>query len=50
MLFINDGPGLLLGSMWHDYATLEAAWGGKVMIATLRMVPVRITLAWLKSC
>jgi hypothetical protein len=23
LIFINDGPGLLLGSMWNDYATLE---------------------------
>ncbi|MDQ2806488.1 MAG: bstEII [Chloroflexota bacterium] len=49
VIFINDGPGLLLGSMWRDYAHLEASWSGKVMIATLRMVPQRITLDWLTA-
>lgn len=49
VIFINDGPGLLLGSMWRDYANIEASWNGKVMIATLRMVPERITEQWLKS-
>lgn len=49
VIFINDGPGLLLGSMWNDYAKLESSWHGKVMIATLRMVPERITMEWLKS-
>jgi hypothetical protein len=49
VIFINDGPGLLLGSMWRDYANIEASWHGKVMIATLRMVPERITEQWLNS-
>lgn len=47
VIFLNDGPGLLLGSMWNDYAAIEAAWGGKVMITTLRMVPERINMEWL---
>lgn len=47
VIFINDGPGLLVGSMWRDYAHLEESWAGKVMITTLRMVPERITAAWL---
>lgn len=47
VIFVNDGPGLLLGSMWRDYAGLEENWAGRVMITTLRMVPVRITLDWL---
>jgi hypothetical protein len=47
VIFLNDGPGLLLGSMWNDYAAIETAWHGKVMITTLRMVPERITVEWL---
>ncbi len=49
VIFVNDGPGLLLGSMWRDYSRLEESWSGKVMITTLRMVPQRITLEWLTS-
>lgn len=49
VLFVNDGPGLLLGSMWSDYAHLETIWKGKVQIVTLRMVPERITREWLLS-
>jgi hypothetical protein len=49
VIFVNDGPGLLLGSMWKDYANLEASWRGKVQIVTLRMVPERITREWLLS-
>ncbi|WP_220594263.1 bstEII [Oscillochloris sp. ZM17-4] len=47
VIFLNDGPGLLLGSMWNDYAAIEEAWGGKVLITTLRMVPERISASWL---
>lgn len=49
VIFINDGPGLLLGSMWNDYASLEESWENKIMVATLRMVPERITYQWLRS-
>lgn len=49
VIFINDGPGLLLGSMWADYARLERSRPGKIMVATLRMVPERITEEWLRS-
>ena len=49
IIFVNDGPGLLLGSMWNDYANLEKRWPGKVKVVTLRMVPERITAAWLKA-
>lgn len=49
VIFLNDGPGLLLGSMWNDYASLESAWPGKVKVLTLRMVPDRITIEWLRS-
>lgn len=49
VIFLNDGPGLLLGSMWDDYARLEASWASKILVATLRMIPERMTYAWLKS-
>jgi len=49
VIFINDGPGLLLGSMWADYARLERSRPGKILVATLRMVPERITSEWLLS-
>ena len=47
LIFLNDGPGLLLGSMWRDYAALEESWPGKIRVVTLRMVPERITSTWL---
>ena len=49
LIFINDGPGLLLGSMWNDYANLEKSWRGKIMVLTLRMVTERITKNWLNA-
>ena len=49
VIFINDGPGLLLGSMWGDYAKLENSHPGKILVATLRMVSERITREWLLS-
>ena len=48
VIFINDGPGLLLGSMWNDYEKLEKSGNGKIMVMTLRMVPERLTIDWLK--
>lgn len=49
VIFINDGPGLLLGSMWNDYASLERTGKGRVLVSTLRMVPERLTRTWLLS-
>jgi len=49
VIFLNDGPGLLLGSMWRDYAALEKSWPGRVRVVTLRMVPDRISPGWLHS-
>jgi hypothetical protein len=49
LVFINDGPGLLLGSMWNDYAALEQSWKGKIMVLTLRMITERITNEWLSA-
>lgn len=49
IIFLNDGPGLLLGSMWSDYARLEDSGRGRVRVVTLRMVPERIGPQWLES-
>lgn len=49
VIFLNDGPGLLLGSMWNDYAYLEEIWDDRVRVVTLRMIIDRITLNWLQS-
>jgi hypothetical protein len=49
VIFLNDGPGLLLGSMWNDYAYIEELRPGLIKVVTLRMIPERITLRWLLS-
>lgn len=49
VIFINDGPGLMLGSMWRDYSTIEEIVPNKILVATLRMIPERLTYEWLKS-
>jgi hypothetical protein len=49
VIFLNDGPGLLLGSMWDDYSNLEMRWENKIMVLTLRMLPERLTMTWLKN-
>ena len=49
VVFLNDGPGLLLGSMWSDYMHLEKSGKGRIKVVTLRMVPERITPQWLES-
>ena len=49
VLFVNDGPGLLLGSMWEDYAHLERDRIDRVMVCTLKMLDVRLTEDWIKS-
>lgn len=49
VVFVNDGPGLLLGSMWDDYQRLEKSGKGKVIVVTLRMVADRITLEWFRQ-
>ena len=49
VIFVNDGPGLLLGSMWDDYVNLEQSWSGQIMVITLRMLSERISLNWLRS-
>lgn len=49
LIFVNDGPGLLLGSMWDDYVKIEDSWPDKIKVITLRMLTKRITESWLKS-
>jgi hypothetical protein len=49
MIFLNDGPGLLLGSMWSDYAYIENSSPDLIKVVTLRMIPERITMKWLLS-
>ena len=49
IIFLNDGPGLLLGSMWADYAMLETNGRGRIRVITLRMVSERLKLDWLES-
>ena len=47
VIFLNDGPGLLLGSMWNDYSNLERINPNKIMVLTLRMFHERLTADWL---
>lgn len=49
VVFLNDGPGLLLGSMWDDYSALEESWPSRIMVLTLRMISTRLTADWLCS-
>ncbi|WP_427162519.1 hypothetical protein ACQFX9_13800 [Aliinostoc sp. HNIBRCY26] len=49
VFFLNDGPGLTLGSMWNDYAALEKYGQGRVMVCTLKMLDERFTRDWLES-
>ncbi|MEI6433695.1 MAG: bstEII [Bacteroidota bacterium] len=46
VIFVNDGPGLLLGSMWDDYSYLEEV-SDDILVVTLRMIVDRITEDWL---
>ena len=46
IIFVNDGSGLLLGSMWNDYSFLEES-SDNVIVVTLRMITERITKEWL---
>jgi len=48
ILFVNDGPGLLLGSMWDDYARLENS-AENVKVCTLKMLNGRVSEDWVLS-
>ena len=47
IIYLNDGPGLLLGSMWRDYSDLEDRFPGEVKVITLRMIDERLSKEWL---
>lgn len=47
VIFINDGPGLLLGSMWEDYSRIEERYPEEVKVLTLRMIDERLQKQWL---
>lgn len=49
VIFLNDGPGLLLGSMWEDYSKIEERHPNEVRVVTLRMIDERLTEKWLKG-
>ena len=49
VIFVNDGSGLLLGSMWDDYSSLEKIDANRIIVLTLRMFNTRLTAKWLKS-
>ena len=46
IIFLNDGPGLLLGSMWSDYSRLEKT-SDNILVLTMRMFHERLTKEWL---
>lgn len=48
VIFVNDGPGLLLGSMWDDYSYLEEV-SDDIKVVTLRMITDRISDEWLNN-
>ena len=47
ILFVNEGPGLTLGSMWDDYSRLEDFGQGRVKVVTLKMLETRVTKEWI---
>ncbi len=47
IIYVNDGPGLLLGSMWRDYSDLEDSFPDEIKVLTLRMIDERLTRSWL---
>jgi hypothetical protein len=50
VVFLNDGPGLLLGSMWADYAAIENGGQRRALVTTLKMAQAgRFSIAWIES-
>ena len=47
VIFLNDGPGLLLGSMWEDYSRIEERYPNEVKVIALRMIDERLPKEWL---
>lgn len=48
VIFLNDGPGLVLGSMWDDYSELEEFGKGIAKVVTLKMLDDRLTSDWMR--
>lgn len=46
VVFLNDGPGLTLGSMWNDYSELEE-YDDNILVLTLKMLDDRLTHDWM---
>ncbi|HEM2812675.1 TPA: hypothetical protein U0634_002077 [Streptococcus suis] len=49
VIFLNDGPGLLLGSMWKDYSDIEEYGDGLAIVCTLKMLEERLSKEWLNQ-
>jgi hypothetical protein len=50
VVFLNDGPGLLLGSMWKDYDQIERGGEGRAIVTTLAMAQAgRFSTEWIES-
>jgi hypothetical protein len=50
VVFLNDGPGLLLGSMWKDYDQIERGGEGRALVTTLAMAQAgRFSAAWIDA-
>lgn len=49
IVFLNDGPGLCLGSMWRDYVSIEERDPSRVVVLTLKMLKDRLTREWLRG-
>jgi len=50
VLYLNDGLGLTLGSMWRDYAHIEKSGNGLALVTTMKMAQAgRVSLTWLAS-
>ncbi len=47
IFFLQDGPGLGLGSMWRDYGDFEKSDPARILVATLKMLPSRLTQEWM---
>ena len=49
IMLLNEGPGLLLGSMWSDYGDLEKRGEDKVRVITSKMLEGRLVREWIES-
>lgn len=49
IIFLNDGPGLTLGSMLQDYIELENLSPNYIKVVTLKMLEERLDEEWIKN-